>query len=140
MAGTASTQLVNVVPEDLAVFADASLLRRVFQNLIANAIRYTPQGVVVIGARDLGAAGAVECWVRDNGAGIPAAELEKVFDQLETDPENQDGVGLGLAIVKMFVEAHDGKVTVESKEELGSTFRFTLPAKRGSTAPDKGGP
>lgn len=128
-AGTASTQLINKVPDDLVVYADASLLRRVFQNLIANAITYTSRGEVIIGARELGAEGAVECWVSDNGAGIPEERLEKVFDQLETDPQKEGGLGLGLAIVKTFVEAHDGKVTVESKEGLGSTFRLTLPAR-----------
>ena len=127
VAGTASTQLVNQVPDDLVVSADASLLRRIFQNLIANAIKYTPRGEVVIGARELGAADVVECWVSDNGAGIPEAILEKVFDKGETDPENEGGMGLGLAIVKTFIEAHGGQVTVESKEGVGSTFRFSLP-------------
>jgi two-component system, OmpR family, phosphate regulon sensor histidine kinase PhoR len=128
VAGTASTRLVNRVPDDLIVFADASSLRRVFQNLIANAITYTPRGEVIIAARELGEDGAIECWVSDNGAGIPTERLEKVFDKLETDSQKEDGLGLGLAIVKTFVEAHDGHVSVESKEGLGTTFRFTLPA------------
>ncbi len=127
VAGTASTKLNNQVPDDLVVSADASLLRRVFQNLIANAIKYTPRGEVIIGARELGAEGAVECWVSDNGAGIPEELLKKVFDKGETDPENEGGMGLGLAIVKTFTEAHGGQVTVESKEGVGSTFRFSLP-------------
>ena len=129
VAGTASTQLINRVPDDLVVYADASLLKRVFQNLIANAIKYTPRGEVVIGAREPGAEGAVECWVSDNGEGIPEEFLEKVFDKGETDPENEGGMGLGLAIVKTFIEAHGGMVTVESKEGVGSTFRFSLPTK-----------
>jgi signal transduction histidine kinase len=129
VAGTASTQLINKVPDDLVVYADASLLRRVFQNLIANAMTYTPRGEVIIGARELGAEGAIECWVSDNGAGIPEERLETVFNQFETDPQKEGGLGLGLAIVETFVEAHDGKVTVESKEGLGSTFRLTLPAR-----------
>ena len=129
VAGTSSTQLVNQVPDDLVVYADASLLRRVFQNLIANAIKYTPRGQVIIGAREFDAEGAVECWVNDHGAGIPAEFLERVFDKGETDPENASGTGLGLAIVKTFVEAHGGTVAVESKEGFGSTFRFSLPTK-----------
>jgi two-component system, OmpR family, phosphate regulon sensor histidine kinase PhoR len=129
VAGTASAQLVNKVPDDLVVYADASLLRRVFQNLIANAIRYTPHGEVILGARELGAERAVECWVSDNGAGIPQELLEKVFAKGETDPEFAGGTGLGLAIVKTFTEAHGGTVAVESKEGVGSTFRFSLPAK-----------
>jgi two-component system phosphate regulon sensor histidine kinase PhoR len=129
VAGTASTQLINKVPDDLVVYADASLLRRLFQNLIANAIKYTPRGEIVIGAQELGAEGAIECWVSDNGAGIPEELLDKVFDKGETDPEKEGGRGLGLAIVKTFTEAHGGKVTVESKEGVGSTFRFSLPTK-----------
>jgi two-component system phosphate regulon sensor histidine kinase PhoR len=129
VAGTSSTELTNDVPYDLTVYADAGLLRRILQNLIANAITYTPRGTVTIGARPKAANGGVECWVRDNGSGIPHARLDKVFDKTTTDPQKEGGWGLGLAIVKTFVEAHDGQVTVESQEGVGSTFRFTLPPR-----------
>jgi len=129
VAGTASTQLSNSVPEDLVVYADADLLRRVFQNLIANAIKYTPRGEVIIGAQEPGEEGTVECWVSDNGAGIPEELLDKVFDKGETDPADEGGTGLGLTIVKTFIEAHGGMLTVESKTGIGSTFRFSLPAR-----------
>ena len=131
VAGTASTQLINQVPEDLVVYADASLLRPRLQNLIGNAIRYTPRGQILIGARELGAEGTVECWVSDNGAGIPEELLEQVFDKGETDPKQAGGAGLGLAIVKTFTEAHGGTVSVESRQGVGSTFRFSLPTKAG---------
>jgi two-component system phosphate regulon sensor histidine kinase PhoR len=137
VAGTNSTQLLNQVPEDLVVYADASLLRRVFQNLIANAIKYTPRGEVRLGAVDLGAESAVACWVSDNGAGIPENLLEKVFDKGETDPDNAGGSGLGLTIVKTFVEAHGGTIAVESKEGVGSTFRFCLPSKASASVSAK---
>jgi two-component system phosphate regulon sensor histidine kinase PhoR len=129
VAGTSSTRLINKVPDDLIIYADAGLLRRVFQNLIANAITYTPRGEVTIGAREVTSEGAVECWVSDNGAGIPADVLAKIFDKGETDPDNENGMGLGLAIVKTFTEADGGKVTVDSKEGVGTTFRFSLPTK-----------
>jgi signal transduction histidine kinase len=129
VAGTDSTHLINEVPDDLRVYADASLLRRVFQNLIGNAIKYTPRGEVRIGARELGDDGTVECWVSDTGAGIPDELLEKIFDKGETDPENAGGTGLGLAIVKTFTEAHGGKVAAQSEEGVGSTLRFSLPTK-----------
>lgn len=128
VAGTDSTRLINQIPDDLVVYADANLLRRIFQNLIANAINYTPRGEISICARDLGSEGVIECEVRDNGAGIPAEFLERVFEKGETDPNSTGGTGLGLAIVKTFTEAHGGKVTVESQEGVGSTFRFTLPS------------
>ena len=124
------TRLTNQVPYELVVYADAGSLRRIFQNVIANAIEYTPGGEVIIGARKLAPEGSIECWVSDNGAGIPQERLEKVFDKAETDPEKKGGTGLGLAVVKAFVEAHGGTVSVESKEGSGSTFRFTLPARQ----------
>jgi two-component system, OmpR family, phosphate regulon sensor histidine kinase PhoR len=129
VTGPGSTRLINEIPEELTAFADASLIRRVFQNLVANAITYTPRGKVVIGARGTGAEGEVECWVSDNGSGIPEDLLDKIFDKLESDPQKPEGTGLGLAIVKTFVEAHGGKVTVETKKGAGSTFRFTIPGK-----------
>ncbi len=132
VAGTDCTRLVNAVPDDFVVSGDASLLRRVFQNLIANAVKYTPRGQVTIGARSLGDDGSAECWVSDTGAGIPRDLLDKVFDKGETDAGAAGGMGLGLAIVKTFTEAHGGKVSVESEEGVGATFRFTLPGRAGS--------
>ncbi len=129
VAGTGSTQLINLVPEDLVVFADASLLRRIFQNLIANAIVYTPRGEVRIGAEPGAAEGAVDCWVSDNGAGIPAELLDNVFEKGAGDPEKDGSTGLGLAIVKTFLEAHGGTAHAESELGRGTTVRFNLPAK-----------
>jgi len=129
VAGTASTELSNEVPEELIVFADASLLRRLFQNLIANAIKYTPRGRIIIGAQELSEEGVVECWISDNGAGIPEEFLERIFAKGETDPDDEDGTGLGLAIVKTVAEAHGGKVTAESVKGIGSTFRISLPTQ-----------
>jgi signal transduction histidine kinase len=130
VAGTSSTSHEKRIPEDMVVHADASLLRRNFQNMIANAIRYTPRGAVEIGARR-DEAGDITCWVRDNGSGVPAARLARIFDALESDGHKTDGAGsgLGLAIVKTFVEAHDGTVRVDSVEGQGSTFTFTLPRR-----------
>jgi two-component system phosphate regulon sensor histidine kinase PhoR len=126
--GTGSTQLINAVPEDLVVYADADLLKRIFQNLIANAIRYTPRGEITILAATA-ADGMTECLVIDNGAGIAASMLDRVFDKGETDALSIGGMGLGLAIVKTFAEAHGGTVAVESVEGAGATFRFTLPSR-----------
>jgi signal transduction histidine kinase len=126
VAATAGAQLINSVPLEQTVFADAALLRRVFQNLIANALSYAPRGEVTIGARQT-RDGTVECLVVDNGAGIPRDRLEVIFEKMETDPDNDGGTGLGLAIVKTFVEAHGGVVEVDSREGIGTTFRFTIP-------------
>ncbi len=129
VAEQSGTRMVNSVPYDLIVYADAGLLRRIFQNLVSNALKYTPHGEVIVGARELTEDGTVECWVSDNGAGIPAELVGKVFDKGESDPATPDGNGLGLAIVRTFTEAHGGKVSVESNAGEGATFRLTLPAK-----------
>lgn len=131
VAGTSSTKLINRVPEDLVVDADASLLRRILQNLIANSIRYTARGQVEVGAGEMVKGSGVTCWVRDNGSGVPVDRLDRIFDPLESDPQKAEGsgTGLGLAIVKTFVAAHGGEVSVESAEGVGSTFTFTLPAR-----------
>ena len=119
IAGTASTRLMNMVPDDLVVFADAGLLRRIFQNLLENAIEHTPRGEVRIGAREVN--GTIECWVSDNGVGIPRNLLHKVFEK--------DAGSLGLAIVKTLVEAHAGTVQLDSEEGRETIVRFTLPSR-----------
>jgi len=130
------TQVFNRVPEDLVIHADARLLRRVFQNLISNAIRFSPRGEVIIGAQALTNEGVVECWVSDNGEGIAAELLERVFDKGESDGDEspESGLGMGLAIVKSFVEAHDGRVAVDSVPGQGSRFHFTIPLQTAQRA------
>lgn len=133
VAGSGSTSLINDVPEELVVNADATLLRRILQNLIANAITYTPRGEITIGAESSDNSDVVTCFVRDDGEGIPADKLEQVFLKHRTDNEKSGGLGLGLAIVKTFVEAHGGVVTVETEIGAGTTFRFTLPEQQQNT-------
>jgi len=120
------TTLVNNVPNDMTIYADARLLGQVFQNLISNALKFTPNGRVIVGAQ--GANGFAQCWVEDTGAGIDAERRDKIFEKLETDQQpDKRGVGLGLAIVKQVVELHGGTVAVESRVGEGSTFTFEIP-------------
>jgi signal transduction histidine kinase len=131
---TAGSELINQVPSDLVVYADNKLLRRVFQNLLANAMKYAPRSRVRVQARPLDPTGAVECRVTDDGPGIPPERLAVIFDKLETDPGHDDGVGLGLAIVKTIVEAHGGAVGCSSEQGKGTEFWLRLPG-RGKDAP-----
>lgn len=122
-----ATRVLNRVPRELVVRADAELLVRVIQNLIANAIEYAPGGRVTIDA-ERREDGLVVGRVADDGRGIPPDLLPRVFDKLEADPEKGDGHGLGLAIVRDSIERHGGRVTVESRLGEGTTFRFELPS------------
>lgn len=128
IASDAQTTIVNNVPTDLTISADARLLGQVFQNLISNAIRFTPKGKVIVGARLRPANGIAECWVQDTGAGINPERLNKIFEKLETDEQpDKRGVGLGLAIVKQIAELHGGSVAVESRVGDGSVFKLEIP-------------
>jgi anti-sigma regulatory factor (Ser/Thr protein kinase) len=102
-------------------------VRHVFNNLLANALRYTPTGGAVrVGLRQ--ALDGVEFTVADTGPGIPHEYLHRIFEKFFRVPgqPGESGAGLGLAIVKDVVEAHGGAVTVESTAGYGTTFRFTL--------------
>ena len=123
-------RMVNVVPTDVVVFADAVILNHILQNLLSNAINYTKEGQIVIGAKYIDDQGGVQCWVKDTGTGISEDWLKKIFGKFETDPEKKGGQGLGLTIVKQAVEAHGGQVSVESAVGHGAKFTFTLPGKR----------
>jgi two-component system phosphate regulon sensor histidine kinase PhoR len=132
IAEAAGTQVRNEVPDDLVVFADAGILKRIFQNLIGNAIKFAPGGLVIVSARESQDDGIIECWVRDNGTGMSDELLARVFEgeggRLDSD-EPCEGSGLGLSIVRTFTEAHGGKASGTSQPDLGSTLSFTLPLK-----------
>ena len=98
LAETANTTLKNEVPSDCILTADPELVRRVFQNLISNAIDYTTGGQVVVGAAAQ-PEGGVQCWVCDNGRGIPEDRLDRIFDRLEADPAKPGSFGMGLPLL-----------------------------------------
>jgi len=130
VADAARIEFRNLVPRDLTVYADADSLVRVFQNLVGNALKFAPGGVIEIGAKEQGA--VAECWVADNGVGIAPERIHRIFDKLETDPDPKlAGFGLGLAICKQVVEAHGGEISVESEAGRGATFRATIPISTG---------
>jgi signal transduction histidine kinase len=128
LAESAGTTVSNGVPPDIEVYSDARLLSQIIQNLLSNALKFTTQGSIQIGARKVGASGTVECWVKDSGDGIDPDRLERIFERFETDSQPQKrGIGLGLAIVKEIVELHRGEIRVESVVGKGSTFFFVIP-------------
>lgn len=111
------------------VRADRNRILQVFSNLVGNAIKFTPEGgrVTLCASRENG---EVVVSVVDTGKGIAPEDTGRIFGRFWQVGRKTDGtgVGLGLAIVKGIVEAHDGRVWVESEPGLGSSFRFTLPA------------
>jgi signal transduction histidine kinase len=116
------------------VRADYEQLRQVLRNLVSNAIKFnTAGGRVTVEAAKKG--DMVEVCVRDTGIGIPRDKLGQIFDRLyqvdSTLTRRYGGTGMGLAIVKGIVEAHGGKVRVESEVGKGSRFCFTLPIWEG---------
>ncbi|HEU5061138.1 MAG TPA: ATP-binding protein, partial [Kofleriaceae bacterium] len=116
------------LPERLPpVIADRDRILQVFDNLVGNAIKFTPpHGEIRIGAAPV--LGAVRFWVADSGRGIPAEQVGRLFDRFwRAEQAARGGTGLGLAIVKGVVEAHRGHVRVDSAVGQGSTFSFTLP-------------
>ena len=112
---------------------DAYRIRQVLDNLIENALKYSPEGTeVTIEARRAGPELLLK--VTDQGIGIPTEELPTVFDRMyrieQRTTAQAKGIGLGLAICRGLVEAHGGRIWAESTEGKGSTFTFTLPLKR----------
>ena len=120
-----------------AVAADRDRVRQVLVNLVENAIKYSPDGgLIQVGLQQ--AEGSVCFYVRDEGLGIPADEQARIFEKFyRLDPEMTRGIGgtgLGLYICSELLERMDGRIWVESKEGVGSTFSFELPAAE-ATAP-----
>lgn len=121
---------VSPPTEPVNVRADISLIQRVLENLVSNALKYTPEGGRVSISVQPSAAG-VGVAVADTGPGIPEQDLPHVFDRFYTvEPEPTKGngsSGLGLAIAKRILELHGGEIVVTSEKRRGTVFRFSLP-------------
>ncbi len=132
-----SLSLEWAVPTAIFLQADRLRFKEVLFNLLSNAVKFTPEGGYIrIGAamRD----GMAEISVSDTGIGIPAAEQAAVFDKFyqagSTTRGIKEGTGLGLAIAKQLVEAHGGRIWLESTPGQGSRFSFTMPLADGAWA------
>jgi PAS domain S-box-containing protein len=117
---------VEVAPDLPEVWADASKILQVLENLIGNAVKFTAAGSITVGAEAGGR--EVVFWVADTGSGIADEDVPHVFDRFwQAQRSQRSGAGLGLAIVSGIVQAHGGRVWLESKLGAGSTFFFSLP-------------
>lgn len=124
-----SIRLENAIPEELYVHADSLMLRSILQNLVTNAIKFTPvNGVVSVTAQSINA--MVEICVHDTGVGMSDEIRSALLDNfnissLGTDQEK--GSGLGLLLVKDFVHQHGGSIGIDSEYGKGTAFKFTVP-------------
>ncbi|MEZ4316282.1 MAG: response regulator [Myxococcota bacterium] len=120
---------VEVEPGLPPLVGDHDRLLQVMLNLLSNAAKFTDAGSVTLGAGRVD--GGVSFWVQDTGDGIPLALQEVVFEKFrqvgDTLTSKPQGTGLGLPICRQIVEAHQGRITVESAPGVGSTFRVVLP-------------
>jgi len=122
-----------IVPEDLPhLNADRDKLDQILTNLLSNAIKYSPDGgKITVHAREI-EGGKVSVSITDEGIGIPEEQIGKLFTRFHRvdsrDSRKQYGTGIGLYLVKHLVEAHQGEISVTSKQGEGSTFSFVLPS------------
>jgi CheY-like chemotaxis protein len=133
----------TLVPCSLTVYSDPRLLRRLMQNFLTNACRYTPSGRVLFGARRRNA--MVELQVHDTGVGIPREKLDEIFEEfrrLESAEGGRKGYGLGLSIVRRISRLLDCQIQVRSEPGQGSCFSVLVPLadlKARSTRPPASG-
>ncbi len=124
--------LLATPPKNLEIQADRARLEQALANLIDNAIKYTPAGGrVEVTASQQDQEAIIR--VKDNGIGIPAAEIPRIWERLYRGDKSrsQKGLGLGLCLVKAVIQAHHGKVEVESAPDQGSEFSVHLPLRQG---------
>jgi PAS domain S-box-containing protein len=129
LASSSSLQLDAAVADGLPrVMVDPARVQQVLSNLVGNAIKFTPPGGSITVRAELGPEGEVCLAVADTGPGIPNDQLPHIFGRFwQGKRTDRRGVGLGLAIAKAIVEAHRGRIWVESQVGSGTSFYFTVP-------------
>ncbi|OAF18231.1 hybrid sensor histidine kinase/response regulator [Bradyrhizobium neotropicale] len=126
--------VLRVVDCHLAVNSDPHFLRRILQNLLSNALRYTPKGRILLGCRRRGGDLRIEVW--DTGVGIAAEDQKRIFEEFQRlVPGSEKGLGLGLAIVDRVSRLLGHPVDVRSRPGHGSCFAVTVPIARGPGVP-----
>lgn len=136
LAAPKAIRLSFEVPDNCTVWADPKLLSRVFENLIGNAVKFTPpNGHIRVSVRMEGTNFIFN--ISDTGRGIPREALGRIFDRFhQVHPDDRiQGHGLGLAVARLIVEAHRGSISVQSEVGVGSCFTFCIPAAPGLRRP-----
>lgn len=121
--------ILNLPREEINVYTDESIINNVLENLIDNAIKYTPEGFIEISLIDKDTTVAIE--IKDSGIGISNDKLEIIFDEFRQESEGRgrsfEGTGLGLSLCKKFIKLLGGKIYVSSNLGKGSIFTIELP-------------
>lgn len=131
MAMEKKIEIANNIPDDIDIIADEKMIEAIFRNLISNAIKYSnAESVVTLEARRADKKHA-EIEIIDNGIGINNEMLDDLFkiDNIKSQPgtNNEKGTGLGLILCKEFINQNGGEISVKSKVNEGSSFKFTMP-------------
>ena len=142
VARAAGVELCLDAPTTLVTLVDGQRIAQAVDNLVSNAIKYTPRGghVEVRLAVD---GGRVEICVADSGIGIQAADRDRLFARFfrgrHAEEQSVQGLGLGLGIARSIVEGHGGRIDVQSETGRGSVFRIRLPVETDSGSVSQGG-
>ncbi|GBE74847.1 two-component hybrid sensor and regulator [Microcystis aeruginosa NIES-87] len=122
-----ATLINNFSPDLPLVNADAHHLWRVFENLLANALKHNPQGIIITFSARL-EGNYLRCSIADNGVGISETQRKQLFDRYQRgNNNNQISLGLGLYLCRQIIHAHGGEIGIMNNDEKGSQFWFTLP-------------
>ena len=122
-----ATLINNFSPDLPLVNADAHHLWRVFENLLANALKHNPQGIIITFSARL-EGNCLRCSIADNGVGISETQRKQLFDRYQRgNNNNQISLGLGLYLCRQIIHAHGGEIGIMNNDEKGSQFWFTLP-------------
>ncbi|MBQ4493618.1 MAG: HAMP domain-containing histidine kinase, partial [Elusimicrobiaceae bacterium] len=120
VAENKNIKLKNLIDNEVKVNADYQLIKRVFSNLISNALKFTDKGEIVVSYEK----GKV--CVKDTGRGIAVSDLPKIFDKYNKGSSQEKGYGLGLNISRHIIEAHGGTIEAENNKEGGASFYFRV--------------
>lgn len=139
MSGLAASSGVHITrlwgEDPRPLFADRDKVQQLVMNLLANAVKFSPEGGRVdVLVRDGSGPGRVEIAVKDRGPGIPAEDLDRIFEKYHQVGDASGGTGLGLTICHEIVLLHDGQIWAESQPDKGSLFRVDLPGAQESRA------
>jgi signal transduction histidine kinase len=145
MKGVTTMRKIDIdvdIPKKLLVEADPTMIKQIVYNLIANAVKFSPdRSTVTVGARLLLPDDAIEIRVTDRGAGIDPKDHQIIFQEFRqaegSHGERPQGTGLGLALVRRMVALHGGSIHVESELGRGSTFVLVFPRMQSSAAPSR---